>query len=163
MNRVYLGLGSNIEPQKHCVQAIAAIKAVSAKIRCSTAYQSDAVGFDGPKFVNLVVEMETELTLEQVATFCRELEFTLGRPELAEKNQNRTIDIDILLFNDLISNTPSIPRTDIHQFAFVLLPMYELAPNLVIPGTVTSISQLWEQRQHQLLVQQPITPIQLDC
>lgn len=162
MNRVYLGVGSNVEPALHCKKAIEELTSMASRIRCSTAYQSEAVGFDGPSFINLVVELDTDLSLQQLALYCRELEFRLGRSEQAQKNQNRTIDIDILLFNNTISESPLLPRPDLRRFVFVLLPMVELASELIVPGTTNTIAQLWEQHQSTLLLQQPITPINLD-
>ncbi len=162
MNVAYLGVGSNLEPQLHCQRAIHALSQIGGTLRLSNAYHSQAVGFEGPSFINLVVEISTELSLTELADKCRDIENQLGRQRSAQKFQSRTIDIDILLFNQQVSQSPQLPRDDITKFAFVLKPLFELAPQLSVPVENCTVEELWQKHQARLTELQPITKIELE-
>lgn len=146
MTRVYLGVGTNIDRQRHTVAAVTELKKLDANLQVSTVYQCPASGFDGAEFFNFVVGLDVSLELDQLKQHLRSLELNYGRPMDAKKNQNRTLDFDILLFGEQVcTQKPQLPRSDIYKFNFVLQPLKELCPELVIPEDGRTVLQLWEQ------------------
>ncbi|CAM2812476.1 2-amino-4-hydroxy-6-hydroxymethyldihydropteridine diphosphokinase [Vibrio rarus] len=147
MTRAYLGIGTNIERDKHAQVAITQLQRLGSHLQVSTIYRCPAAGFNGAEFYNFVIGLETDLTLSQFAAQLRALELAYGRPENAQKQQDRTLDIDILLFGDVIrQQSPQLPRADIFKFNFVLQPLYELCPELLVPGEGRTIEQIWQQQ-----------------
>ncbi len=143
---VFLGLGSNIEPDKHLPLALDALQHRYGALRCSTVYQSEAIGFVGDDFLNMVVGLTTGEPLVVLAQRLRELELTLGRPADARKNSARTIDIDILLYGDEVRVAdPQLPRAEITHNAFVLRPLAELIPEQRHPVLQQTYATLWQQ------------------
>ncbi|UAB69777.1 2-amino-4-hydroxy-6-hydroxymethyldihydropteridine diphosphokinase [Vibrio sp. SCSIO 43132] len=144
MITTYIGVGSNIERKKHVQAALSELRKLGEQIRISTVYECASVGFESRPFYNLVVEMKTSLSLSSLSSTLREIEIRWGRDPDAQKMQDRTLDLDIVLYGDVVSSKPSLPREDIYKYAFVIQPMYELCPELVIPNdgrTVTQIRQ----------------------
>lgn len=145
MITTYIGIGSNIEPEKHVRAAIDELKKIGTITQISTVYEAEPVGFSSANFFNLVVELKVICSLEELAIQLRTIEFAWGREQDAKKNQDRTLDLDILLYGDEVSTQdPQLPREDLFRFAFVILPLAELNPNLVVPGTQTTISEIWD-------------------
>jgi 2-amino-4-hydroxy-6-hydroxymethyldihydropteridine diphosphokinase len=146
MTIAYVGIGSNIEKHLHIERAIRAMVDIDAAARISTIYESPAYGFNGHRFFNLVVELTTSQSLLSFAHSLRELEFQLGRKQDAQKKQNRTIDLDIILFGESVCDQEvKVPRQDIYHYPFVIQPLYELNPDLIIPGDGRSIKEIWEK------------------
>ena len=145
MTRIYLGLGSNINPEKHIPAGIESLKTLFSAVQVSPIYLSPAFGFEGDDFHNLVVIAESDLTAEQVIEQLRELEFQHGRPKNAEKYSSRTLDIDLLMYGDFVGEVCGyqIPRQDIYKFDFVLRPLADLVPAETAPGKKESFSELW--------------------
>ncbi|WP_299019395.1 2-amino-4-hydroxy-6-hydroxymethyldihydropteridine diphosphokinase [uncultured Photobacterium sp.] len=149
MTTVYISIGSNIEREYHIHAAVAELKKLGAGIRVSKIFEAEPVGFSGPNFYNCVVEMETSLQLAVLQQTLKQVELTYGRAPDAQKNQSRTLDLDILLFGDVVQdNSPHLPRSDLYKFAFVLLPMVELCPERVIPGDGRTVSEIWQAFEH---------------
>ncbi|MFV0574811.1 MAG: 2-amino-4-hydroxy-6-hydroxymethyldihydropteridine diphosphokinase [Vibrio sp.] len=145
MTLTYLGVGSNVEPEKYIRLAFAEVKQLG-ELRASAVYQCAPVGFDGNVFYNLVFELKTDLTLEDLQQQLRAIELKLGRAKDATKFQNRTVDVDILLFGESVSpEAPVLPRSDIYKYEFVLKPLFELCPDLVVPNDGRTVKELWEQ------------------
>lgn len=141
----YVGIGSNIDRHKHIEAAIDALRKVDPTLRLSSIYESSAIGFTGNPFFNLVVEIKSSLTLEAFSEQLRSIEFQLGRPKNAKKLQDRTIDLDLVLFGDHVNHqSPTIPREDIYKYPFVIQPLYELCPELIIPKDGRSVRQIWQ-------------------
>lgn len=147
MTLAYVSGGSNLEPEKNLVIAARALKARHPGARFSRCYRNRAVGFDGPDFLNFVVELPVAGTpallkgeLECVETLC-------GRTRDAPKWAPRAMDLDILLFGDLVQHTPGLvlPRPELLRWAFMLGPLAELAPGLAHPSAARTIGQLWDQ------------------
>jgi 2-amino-4-hydroxy-6-hydroxymethyldihydropteridine diphosphokinase len=146
MTTVYVGVGSNVDREKHVKAAFTALSSVASELRSSRVYECDPVGFDSQPFYNLVFEVETDLSLVEFSHFLRETEITWGREKQAQKYQDRTLDLDILLFGDLVSTaSPQIPRDDIFKYPFVIQPLYELCPERVVPGDGRTVQQIWGQ------------------
>ncbi|HGO5292752.1 TPA: 2-amino-4-hydroxy-6-hydroxymethyldihydropteridine diphosphokinase [Photobacterium damselae subsp. damselae] len=158
MNTCYISIGSNIEPEYHLVMALKELRLLShGQLRLSRIFQAEPVGFDGDSFYNCVVEIKTSSSVDILQSSLKALEIKYGRPIDAKKNQDRTLDLDILLFgNEIRERDPQLPRDDLYKFAFVLWPMYELAPELVVPNDGRSIAELYREIQFQQQLQ-PIT------
>lgn len=153
---VYFGIGSNLERKKHIKAGIAELaqRFDHVPLRISSVYESEALGFTGPPFYNLVAVTRTQLTLSEVQQAIRDIESRYGRPPDAEKFSSRTLDIDILMFDNCIQNEkkgsePKLPRPEILTSAFVLKPLAELAPHARHPTAGQTFSQLWKIFQDQ--------------
>ncbi len=144
MITVYVGVGSNLERHRHIEAAIEELKRLGSDLKLSTIYECPSEGFDSHPFFNLVVEMKTSRSLDEFQAGLKEAEIRWGREVDAKKFQDRTLDMDILLFGDVISEvSPVVPRSDIYKYPFVIQPLYELCPELRIPGSDLSIKQVW--------------------
>lgn len=146
MITAYIGIGSNIDRRKHIQAAIEELRALGQDVRISTIFECEAVGFESHAFYNLVVEMKTELSLTDFSRQLRDIELKWGRAADAGKFEPRTVDLDIILFGDQVSSAkPELPRSDIFKYAFVLQPLMELCPQLVVPQDGRTIEQIWQQ------------------
>lgn len=147
MNTAYLGLGSNVDPEHHVRVAVHALIRAFGDAEISPIYRSHAVGFEGDDFLNLVVRVDTDLKPMELREFLRRLEDLHGRDRRAPKWSDRTLDIDILLFNDIMSEEGKLilPRPEILRFAHVLRPLADIAPDLVHSGTEKSYATLWAE------------------
>jgi 2-amino-4-hydroxy-6-hydroxymethyldihydropteridine diphosphokinase len=139
MPRVYLGLGSNLaEPLAQLHDALKALAALpqSQLVGTSSFYASDPLGpADQPRYVNAVAALDTELPPLQLLDALQAIELNQGRERKAERWGPRTLDLDILLFGDLMLDEPRlrVPHYHLHARAFVLYPLAELAPDLRLP------------------------------
>jgi len=158
MTTVYLSIGSNIEREKHLHAGITALKKQFGTLILSSVYESDAVGFDGQPFLNLVASFKTEHPPEQVDSLLDIIEKNNGRTREQKKFNPRTLDLDLILYGDYISQDPTleIPRDEITQYAFVLEPLAEIAGELLHPVLKTSYDQLWQRFDTSNLVQKRI-------
>lgn len=146
MITVYLGIGSNVDREHHIEHAVSLLHSLGEQIKLSTIYQSEAVGFKSEPFYNLVLEMKTALNLQDFSLALREIEFHCGRDSQAKKFEARTIDLDILLFGDAVSDSkPELPRSDIYRYPFVIQPLYELCPELILPNDGRTVRAVWHQ------------------
>ena len=144
---VYVAAGSNVKPQEHLREALRILRGHYPNMRVSTAYRNKAVGFEGDDFINLVVGFETEDSLPQVIQHLHEAEAACGRPRGAPKWEPRTMDLDLLLYGDLLLDEPRIklPRPDLLKRPYMLRPMAELAPDLLHPTTGKTMRRLWDE------------------
>ena len=157
MSRIYIGVGSNIEREHHIKAGFQALQQVFHQCRTSTVYESEAYGFQGDPFYNLVIEAETHLPIEDVCAQLRAIEFAHGRPANAKKFSGRTLDLDLLAYDQMVCDEPLVlPRKEVLQNAFVLRPFAELVPEWVHPRVFKSLSQLWNAFDHQ---KQPLAAI----
>ena len=147
MSRAYLSLGSNVNAEEHIGAAMAALEKTFPVCRFSPIYRSRAVGFDGDDFINLAAMIETGLEPLELRAWLRELEDRYGRDRNQPRFSDRTLDIDILLFDDLVIDSAEldVPRAEILKFAHVLKPLADLAPALEHPTDGRTISAIWEQ------------------
>lgn len=146
MSTAYLGVGSNIDARKNIASGIAALRERFPGIRLSPAYRSAAVGFAGSDFINLVAAIETELGPLELREYLHRLEDRHGRARNVPKFSDRTLDVDILLYDDLFLISPllEIPRDEILTAAHVLKPLADLAPDLLHPAARLTLSELWK-------------------
>ena len=144
MTTIYISLGSNIERDRHIRAGLDALHAEFGELRVSRVFESEAVGFNGRPFYNLVAAAETDLPLTPVCLGLRAMEFAHGREPDAKKFAPRTLDLDLLLYGDLVCDTPLVlPRGEVLTNAFVLWPLAELAPKLRHPVDGRSMVELW--------------------
>jgi 2-amino-4-hydroxy-6-hydroxymethyldihydropteridine diphosphokinase len=146
MSIAWLGLGSNQDAASNIRSGIGALLKTFEKVELSPVYTSKAVGFEGDDFINLVARVETAMTPLELRQFLRELEDMHGRKRDVPKFSDRSLDIDILLYDDLVVFSPllEIPRAEILTFAHVLKPLAELDPDLVHPLERQTIAGLWQ-------------------
>jgi 2-amino-4-hydroxy-6-hydroxymethyldihydropteridine diphosphokinase len=145
MSRAYLSLGSNIDAVNHLRIAAAALRERFGNIVMSKVYRTRAVGFDGPDFHNTAAVIDTDLDPYELNAWLHALEDAYGRDRSGPRYGDRTLDIDIVLFDDRVLEGPGnlrIPRPEL-KHAFVLRPLAEIAPEVVVPGTGLTLAQLW--------------------
>ncbi|RJX67391.1 2-amino-4-hydroxy-6-hydroxymethyldihydropteridine diphosphokinase [Vibrio sinensis] len=149
MITAYIGIGTNIDREKHIEAALDELKALGTAIRISTIYECEAVGFESDAFYNLVAEVKTQLTLTDFSQALRRIENKWGREENAAKFQPRTLDLDIILFGEHVSvQKPELPRRDIYNYSFVIQPLNELCPELIVPGDGRSVREIWQESKN---------------
>lgn len=147
MSRAYLSLGSNLDAETHLRDAIAALRARFGEVELSPVYRTAAIGFDGSPFLNAAAVIRTDLEPQALNDWLHWLEDAHGRDRSGPRHGDRTLDIDIVLFDDQVLAGPGnlrIPRPEL-QHAFVLRPLAEIAPQAVVPGTGQTLAQLWRQ------------------
>ena len=139
MERVYIGLGSNLatplEQLRSALAALAALPHTSLAAQ-SSFYASDPLGpADQPRYVNAVAALDTELSPLSLLDALQTIELEQGRTRKAERWGPRTLDLDILLFGERLLDEPrlTVPHYHMHARAFVLYPLAEIAPALQLP------------------------------
>jgi len=149
MTQVYVAAGSNVEPEKYLSVALQALAAAYEPLTLSPAYRNKAVGFEGADFINLVVGFDTGHPVTEVRRQLQAIETACGRPPGAAKWAPRTMDLDILMFGDLVSHEPGlvIPRPDLVKRPYMLKPMADIAPEVRHPTLGQSMRELWEKIQ----------------
>lgn len=159
MPQVFVGVGSNINRDESVRAGVADLHEHYGDLRLSSVYESEAVGFDGDVFYNLVVAFDTEENIDQVVAVLSRIEEAHGRVRGGERFVSRTLDLDLLLYGDLVASGEGyhVPRDEIPRYAFVLWPLSELAPDMMHPETGDTFSAMWDafDKRNQSLV--PIT------
>ena len=145
MTTVYLGLGANIEPYTSLQAGIIELRAAFAHVELSPVYLAPAVGMDGPDFLNMVVSFECPMSRSQLMAWIRATETKYGRQRSADsshKPSSHGLDMDLLLFGDLVDEQAKVPRPDILTCAYVLQPLADLVPDLMHPTQAKTIKEL---------------------
>lgn len=149
---IYLALGTNLgDRQAHLLAALQQLRAVIRLLQLSSIYETEPVGYlDQPRFLNMVCAAETRLSPQELLTYLKSQEIELGR-QASFRNGPRTIDIDILLYDKLCLQEMHlvIPHPRMQERAFVLIPLVEIAPELVDPRSGQSVSALLAQISQQ--------------
>ena len=148
MSRVFIAIGSNLGDRvSYCREALDEIAAFSRITKVSSLYETDPVGKeDQPEFINCAVEINTELSAEELLKELNLVEEKLGRVR-HEKWGPRTIDLDIIFYSDKIINEENleIPHPRAHLRRFVLEPLCEIAPEFIHPKLNLSVSELLDR------------------
>ena len=144
MALVFIGIGSSLNRLESINAGIVSLQEEFSDVRISTLYESEAVGFTGGNFYNLVVECKTDLTVQALISRLKVIEIQHGRAENSIKFAPRTLDLDLLLYNQLVDENINLPRAEITKNAFVLKPLAELAPYLKHPVLDKTYQILWE-------------------
>jgi 2-amino-4-hydroxy-6-hydroxymethyldihydropteridine diphosphokinase len=147
MPRVFVAAGSNVEPERNLAKAAAALAQEFPDIELSPWYRNKAVGFEGDDFINFVVGFSTDLSLHAVREKLREVEALCGREPGAHKWAPRSMDLDMLLYGDLVHDEPGLhlPRPDLLKRPFMLGPLADLVPDLPHPTANATIGELWQR------------------
>jgi 2-amino-4-hydroxy-6-hydroxymethyldihydropteridine diphosphokinase len=145
--QVYLSLGSNINRAQYIRAALDALAGQFGDLEVSQVFESEAVGFPGDNFYNLVVGLQTDLPVGQLALCLRGIEDANGRLRSGPKFSARTLDIDILTYDQLTGTIDGVklPRGEIVKNAFVLQPLAEIAPEVLHPIEQKTYRQLWNE------------------
>ncbi len=161
MAQVYVGIGSNVEREANIRSGVDALREQFGDVAVSTVYESAAVGFDGDPFYNLVAHFETGSTLEVLGAALRQIEDAHQRDRSLPSFGPRTLDIDLLLFDDVVLHQGKLqlPRDEIEKQAFVLRPLAELSGELVHPLNGETFSAMWQRFDQS---SQPLTAVALD-
>lgn len=145
MAKVYISLGTNIDRKKHVKQGLIALEQAFGSLTLSSLFESEAVGFTGKAFYNMVIAVDTDKSVNHVAQLLRDIEFAHGRSQHAKKFSPRSLDLDLLLYDDLIIEQPAqLPRDEITKNAFVLWPLSQVAPEAQHPILKESYLKLWQ-------------------
>lgn len=146
MAQVYVAVGSNINPEENVRKAVRLLAHNTRIIGISTVYLTEPEGRpEQPPFYNLVVEVETEMPPEDLKyRVLRVIENELERIRTTDKYAPRTIDLDLVLYDDLVLQTEdlTLPDPEIAQRPFLAFPLSELSPDLALPGTGLPIKQV---------------------
>ena len=147
LTQVYLGLGSNIERERHLRAGLDALASFLTDVRCSAVFESQPVGIKSGPFFNLVVSAYTDLPLMELDRRLKLIEADNGR--YAPDRKGLPLDIDVLLYGDLVGNFDGLvlPRAEILKNAFVLWPLWLMAPARVHPEVGKTLAELWRDAQ----------------
>ena len=145
--RGYISIGSNIDKELHIPASLLALEQQFGALTISSTYESESVGFSGDSFHNLVVGFDSELDVKSVAKQLRQIELDNGRTRDSQKFSARTLDLDLILYGDLIISDGrlQIPRDEIERYAFVLEPLAEIAPTVIHPISGIRYGELWQK------------------
>jgi len=144
MAQIYISLGSNVNKEHYIRQALMTLKFFFPDLEHSNVFESEAVGFTGRNFYNSVVGANTDMPLDQVCQLLKKIERDNGRTANDKKFSPRTLDLDLLFYDDVICNAPAqLPRDEITKNAFVLQPLAEIAPHFYHPVVKQTIAKLW--------------------
>jgi 2-amino-4-hydroxy-6-hydroxymethyldihydropteridine diphosphokinase len=146
---VLVAAGSNVEPMPNLRRALDVLRREFPGLRVSNAYANAAVGFEGDDFVNLVVRFATDVSVPQVLARLHEAEAACGRARDAPKWAPRSMDLDVLLYGDLVCAEPglTLPRPDLLRRPYMLGPAAEIAPQVVHPTARRTLAELWREMQ----------------
>ena len=147
MSTIYISLGSNINREENTREGVKALREAFGDLVLSSVYESDAVGFEGDAFYNMVIACEVDVPVHEANRMLRDIEDRHGRDRSGPKFSSRTLDLDLLLYDDLVleENGLTLPRGEILKNAFVLWPLAEIAPALKHPQDGRSYDELWAQ------------------
>jgi 2-amino-4-hydroxy-6-hydroxymethyldihydropteridine diphosphokinase len=141
---VYLSAGSNIEPENNLKLACQELESEYGELTLSPVYRNSAVGFEGDEFLNMVIGFSTHEHPERIVSRLEEVHDKAGRVRQANPFSPRTLDLDMLLYGDLVRRRLKLPHTDIEKYGFVLGPLAQVAPDLRHPLNGEKISRLWD-------------------
>jgi len=142
-----LSLGSNIDAPNNIRKAVRALRHEFDALKCSSVYESEAIGFVGANFLNLVAIIETTADLSSISSFLKLLEDRFGRNREQPRFSARTLDVDILFYSDEKTKSDEIelPKEEITQYAFILQPLAELLPDRIHGFTGLTYADLWDE------------------
>lgn len=146
MTQAFVAVGSNIDPEKNVLEALRLLARSCRVTGVSTVYRTEPDGRpQDPPYYNCVVRVETVLSpVEFKLSVLRPIEDSLGRVRTPDRSENRTIDLDLILFGSATVSSPAltIPDPEIPARPYLIIPLSELAPGLVIPGKGWNIEEL---------------------
>ncbi len=143
---VYLGLGSNIDPEENLRLGVRELRCTFGEIDLSAVYSSAAIGFDGADFLNMVVRLQSRDSPRAIQGQAESIHVLAGRDRSSDQYSSRPLDIDLLLYGDELIDEPDLklPRCDVLDYSFVLRPLAELDPGLMHPRTGKTMAEHWQ-------------------
>lgn len=147
MAEVFISVGSNVDPEFHAREAVRLLREKFGKLVISPVYETEAVGFDGDDFLNFVVKFSTDHDVKSLDAVLDDIEESCGRDQDSPRFAPRTLDLDLLLFDDVVMNSGDIrlPRREILKYAFVLAPLADIASGVRHPETGKTFADHWRQ------------------
>lgn len=143
---IYISVGSNVEKEKHTKAGLQGMFQAFGELTLSSVYESESVGFEGNNFYNLVVKANTQLSISDVCRVLKKIEQDNKRQRGEQKFAPRTLDLDLLLYDTLVTSQPILlPRPEILFNAFVLKPLAEIAAEQIHPEVNKNYSKLWQE------------------
>jgi 2-amino-4-hydroxy-6-hydroxymethyldihydropteridine diphosphokinase len=145
VTRAYISIGSNIDRESNIRSGIRTLRERHGELVISPIYDNPAVGFEGGRFYNLVVGLDTDVEAGPLAAELREIERDHGRRPGIPKYSSRTLDLDLLTWGERVfqSEGLKLPRPEILRFAFVLRPLADIAGNTRHPLDGRTFSEIW--------------------
>jgi len=141
---VFLSVGSNIAPEQNLRLACRELSGDYGNLTLSSVYKNEAVGFEGADFLNMVIGLSTAEEPERIFARIERLHEQAGRNRHDDPFSSRTLDLDVLLYGDLVKHQLKLPHEDIEKYSFVLGPLAEVAPELRHPVSGKAMSELWD-------------------
>jgi 2-amino-4-hydroxy-6-hydroxymethyldihydropteridine diphosphokinase len=159
--RAYVSIGSNVERETNIRAAVAALRQRFGALQLSRVYENRPIGFEGENFYNLVAGFTTEQPPEAVTEALHAIEQRQGRVRGPSRFAARTLDLDLLLYDDLVRDdeTLRLPREEIRKYACVLGPLAELAPGQRHPQTGETYAEMWARFPQS---RQPLVPVEIE-
>lgn len=145
MTKAFIGIGSNIQPERFIVMALERLNQKLTITSVSNFYRTKAVGtaLGQDDFINGMISIETELTAKQLKySVLREIEFELGRLKEMPKHAARNMDLDLILFGDDVIAELNVPEAEILTRPYVYVPLLDIAPDVIIPGFSEGLKDL---------------------
>lgn len=151
MAQVFVSVGSNTEREHYTRSALDALHQHFGALDISAVYESEAVGFSGDNFFNFVAAFNTDLAVADLSALLKRIEDENGRCRKGPKFSGRTLDIDILTYDQLVGEHSGVqlPRGEITKNAFVLKPLADIAGDMLHPELQISYSALWQDYAEQ--------------
>jgi 2-amino-4-hydroxy-6-hydroxymethyldihydropteridine diphosphokinase len=142
----HISIGSNINKEKNIPSSLIALENEFGALITSSTYETESVGFAGANFFNLIAVFNSKLPVKTIGKRLKRIEVEHGRVHGGHKFEARTLDLDLILYGDLIISEGrlQIPRDEINHNAFVLEPLAEISPDLRHPVSNLKYSNLWE-------------------
>jgi 2-amino-4-hydroxy-6-hydroxymethyldihydropteridine diphosphokinase len=165
----FISIGSNINREHNINSALSALQRKFGSLTYSSIYESASVGFSGEAFLNLVISFYSDHDPVHIALQLKSIEADHDRVRTQEKFSSRTLDLDLLLYDQQViaTETLTIPHNDILDYAFVLEPLAEIAPERHHPVKDVCYQKLWQEFDKSTATQQKIEHLTskngLDC
>jgi 2-amino-4-hydroxy-6-hydroxymethyldihydropteridine diphosphokinase len=162
MAKIYISLGSNIDREHNTRAGITALRQRFGELELSSVYESEAVGFEGDAFYNMVIACEVSEEVHSTNRALAEIEDAHGRDRSGPRFSSRTLDLDLLLYDDLVLDEKGLklPREEILKNAFVLWPLAEIAPARVHPLAGKAYAELWDDFDKS---KENLAPVEFEC
>ena len=147
MANIHINIGSNQNREANISGAIDFLRLNFSNIKISDIFESPAEGFEGDNFYNLGLSATTQLNIRDVNAVLKDIEKKFGRDRSQPKFSSRPIDLDLVIYDDIVDQEMNLPRDDILKYSFVLAPLAQLSDDEIHPLTKQTYQQLWQSFQ----------------